>query len=264
VTRLASGLTLIAAFGAAAWWGPPWLIAAIAAIVAAAGAVEYAALAGALGADCPRGTLAIAAAVVALAVSWPGVSAALPVVAAVLLVFPIVSVARGAVSADALARAAAPVFGALYLGLPLGLLAAVRWQWGREALILPVLAVIVSDTAQYYCGRAFGRRPLSPALSPKKTIEGAAGGLVIGAAAFAALAAACWPPAPLWLRLAVGAAVVPLGITGDLFESLLKRAAGVKDSSALIPGHGGVLDRIDSLLFVAPFYYVVLRYAVPA
>ena len=64
------------------------------------------------------------------------------------------------------------------------------------------------------------------------------------------------------LRIAIGVAIVTLGICGDLFESLLKRAAGVKDSSALIPGHGGVLDRIDALLFVSPFYYVVLRYLV--
>jgi phosphatidate cytidylyltransferase len=156
------------------------------------------------------------------------------------------------------------VFGALYLGLPLGAIAAVRWDAGREAMLLPVASVIVSDTAQYYCGRAFGRRPLSPALSPKKTIEGAVGGLVIGAAGFAAMAAAWWPPTPVALRLAVGAAIVALGISGDLFESLLKRAAGVKDSSTLIPGHGGVLDRIDALLFVAPFYYVVLRYLVLA
>lgn len=262
MTRLASGLTLIAVFGAAAWWGPPALIAAIAAAIAAGGAIELATLARALGAECPRAPLAVAAAVVALAVAWPGAQSALPVVMAVVFVFPLLAVARGAVTADSLARAATPVFGALYLGLPLGVIAAVRVGWGREAMVLPVLAVIISDSAQYYCGRAFGRRPLSPALSPKKTVEGALGGLVIGAGAFAALAALWWPETPLAIRLAVGAAIVPLGITGDLFESLLKRAAGVKDSSTLIPGHGGVLDRIDALLFVAPFYYVVLRYVV--
>jgi phosphatidate cytidylyltransferase len=263
VTRLLSGLTLIAVFGAAAWWGSAAMLAAIAAAVAAAGAVEFAALAGALGAECPRMPLAVAAAVVTMAVAWPGAQAALPVLMAVVLVFPLLGVARGAVSADSLARASAPVFGALYLGLPLGALAAVRWGWGREAMLLPVVSVILSDTAQYYCGRTFGRRPLSPALSPKKTIEGAVGGLVIGAAAFAAIAAAWWPPTPLPLRLAIGVSIVALGISGDLFESLLKRAAGVKDSSALIPGHGGVLDRIDALLFVAPFYAVVVRHLVP-
>ncbi len=70
-----------------------------------------------------------------------------------------------------------------------------------------------------------------------------------------------WLPAvPLPIRIALGATVVALGIVGDLFESMLKRSAGVKDSSSLIPGHGGVLDRIDALLFAAPVYYIVLKY----
>jgi phosphatidate cytidylyltransferase len=68
------------------------------------------------------------------------------------------------------------------------------------------------------------------------------------------------PEVPPAIRVALGAAVVALGIAGDLFESMLKRSAAVKDSSALIPGHGGVLDRIDALLFAAPVYYIVLKY----
>jgi phosphatidate cytidylyltransferase len=262
VTRLASGVVLIAIVGSAAWWGPPALITALAAGVAAGGAIEFAALAAALGAPAPRVPLAIAATVITLAIAWPGVEAAVPVLMAVALAFPLLAVGRGVPAADALGRVAAPVFGALYVGLPLGALMAVRWAWSRETMLVPIAAVVVSDTAQYYTGRAFGRRPLSPALSPKKTIEGALGGLVIGTAAFVALTEWWWPPANLVMRVAIGAAIVALGMCGDLFESLLKRAAGVKDSSSIIPGHGGVLDRIDALLFVTPFYYIVLRYLV--
>ena len=122
-----------------------------------------------------------------------------------------------------------------------------------------MLTVIVSDTAQYYTGRAFGRRPLAPAISPKKTVEGAVGGFVFGAALLAVVGA-WWLPARADRACARCSAstVVALGIAGDLFESMLKRSAGVKDSSALIPGHGGVLDRIDALLFAAPVYYIVL------
>ena len=137
---------------------------------------------------------------------------------------------------------------------------AIREMRGPEGLFLLMLTVMVSDSAQYYTGRMFGRRPLAPAISPKKTIEGAIGGFVFGTTLMA-VAGHWWLPDVAWqIRALLGAAVVALGIAGDLFESMLKRSAGVKDSSALIPGHGGVLDRIDALLFAAPIYYVVLKY----
>ncbi len=161
---------------------------------------------------------------------------------------------------DALAQTAASLFPSLYLGLPIGALVAVREAAGREAVFLLMLTVMVSDTAQYYTGRAFGRRRLALAISPKKTIEGAIGGFVFGAAVLAVVGRWWLPSLPAGVRVALGAAIVGLGIVGDLFESMLKRSAGVKDSSSLIPGHGGVLDRIDALLFAAPVYYVVLRY----
>jgi len=179
---------------------------------------------------------------------------------AITIAFGLVGIARGQISLDSLARVASPVFGALYIGLPLGAIVAVRALAGREAMILLVVAIVISDTAQFYTGRLLGRRPLAPALSPKKTIEGALGGLVIGSVATAAIAGWWWPPTPIGVRLAAGAALVVLGICGDLFESMVKRAAGVKDSGTLIPGHGGVLDRIDALLFAAPVYYAFVRY----
>jgi phosphatidate cytidylyltransferase len=123
-----------------------------------------------------------------------------------------------------------------------------------------MLTIVVSDSAQYYTGRAFGRRPLAPSISPKKTREGAVGGLIFGTAAMVLGGLRVFPAAPLAILVLSAATVVVLGIVGDLFESLLKRSAGVKDSSALIPGHGGVLDRIDSWLFAGPVYYVFVRY----
>jgi phosphatidate cytidylyltransferase len=152
------------------------------------------------------------------------------------------------------------VFPVVYIGLPLGALAAVREIGGREAVLLIMATIVISDSAQYYSGRAFGRRPLAPAISPKKTREGAIGGVVFGTLAFAIGARYVFPAAPILLVALVGASIAALGIVGDLFESLLKRSAGVKDSGTLIPGHGGVLDRIDSWLFAAPVYYVFVRY----
>ena len=161
---------------------------------------------------------------------------------------------------DAAGRLGAALLPLLYLGLPIGALVSIRALHGREALFLLMLTVIVSDTAQYYTGRAFGRRLLAPAISPKKTIEGAAGGFIAGVALMTIVGNWWLPATPILLRAALGLTVVALGIAGDLFESVLKRSAGVKDSASLIPGHGGVLDRIDALLFAAPVYYVVLKY----
>jgi len=118
--------------------------------------------------------------------------------------------------------------------------------------------VWISDTAQYYVGSTFGRRRLAPTISPKKSVEGAVGGFVAGVAAMVGIGRVWLPLVSLPVLAAAGAALVALGIAGDLFESLLKRSANVKDSSALIPGHGGVLDRIDALLFVIPGYYLML------
>src|SRR6185295_5680396 len=160
----------------------------------------------------------------------------------------------------ALASVAATLFPALYVGLPIAALIGIRTLGGPRGLFLLMLTVIVSDTAQYYSGRAFGRRPLAPVVSPKKTIEGAIGGAVFGTALFASAGTWWLPAVPTPFRIVLGLTLVVLGIAGDLFESMLKRSAGVKDSSSLIPGHGGILDRIDALLFTAPVYYIVLKY----
>ena len=113
----------------------------------------------------------------------------------------------------------------------------------------------VSDTFAFFFGHALGRRRLAPALSPGKTVEGAIGGLLGGVVGAFAVRALGLPGLPALDTLALGALVAALGIVGDLDESLLKRWAGVKDSGVLFPGHGGMLDRLDGLLFGAPVLY---------
>jgi phosphatidate cytidylyltransferase len=146
-----------------------------------------------------------------------------------------------------------------YIGLPLGMLVAIHAVAGWRATVLLLATVVVSDSGQYYTGRAFGRRPLAPAISPKKTVEGAIGGVVLGTAFMAIASAYVFPGSNRATAALLGAVIVVLGICGDLFESRLKRTAGIKDSSSLIPGHGGVLDRIDALLFATPAFYLYLR-----
>lgn len=155
---------------------------------------------------------------------------------------------------QAAARAVTP----WYLGMPLGMLVAVHDRGGRSATLLLLATIVVSDTAQYYSGRLLGRHALAPTISPKKTIEGAIGGLIVGTLFMAIAGSRVLPSArPPFLAL-LGFMMVVLGIFGDLFESRLKRDAAMKDSSALIPGHGGVLDRIDALLFAIPAFYIYL------
>lgn len=130
------------------------------------------------------------------------------------------------------------------------------WIW----LIFTLTATWATDTMAYFVGMAFGRRRIAPALSPKKTLEGAVGGFagsILVAAAFSLIYSFLPLSKVLLLGLALGAAAQ----VGDLLESAFKRQAGVKDSSDLIPGHGGILDRIDSTLFTAPLvYYFVLLF----
>jgi len=269
MTRVVSGAVLIAIAVAVVWFAPPLVFWTVAELLLILAFVEYARLAEAVGLPIPLVPAGVATVLASIAVAstpWVGVDAAgPPAVLDAVLMSAFVALAATTLTAwrggpDALPRAAAAVFPMLYLGLPIGAMAALRTLRGREALFLLLLTVIVSDTAQYYSGRAFGRRLLAPAISPKKTVEGAIGGFVFGALLLT-IVGAWWAPAvPVAVRAVLGVTLVALGIAGDLFESMLKRSANVKDSSTLIPGHGGILDRIDALLFAAPVYYIVLKY----
>ena len=160
-----------------------------------------------------------------------------------------------------LVESAVLVFGILYVGLTLGHLLLTRALAGGEFLIIFVVLVTwAGDTGAYYTGTSLGRRRLAPVISPNKTVEGLIGGVAVALAA--AMGAGLWflPSFSVADCLATGLLLSMAGVVGDLVESALKRSAGVKDSGALIPAHGGMLDRLDSLLFAAPafYYYVTL------
>ncbi len=264
MTRVLSGAALVLLAIAIVWFAPPAVFLIAAEILLLLAASEYTSIAGAHDVRVPAAA-GVAAAFTSLAFSrlmfGGSAAAALDVVmVSTFVAIGVLVLPRWRGGKDALPLAGASLLPVLYLGLPIGTLIAIRESRGPRGLFLLMLTVMVSDTAQYYTGRLFGKRPLAPAISPKKTLEGAAGGFVFGTALLAVVGAWWLPDVPLGMRVLLGAAIVALGIAGDLFESMLKRSAGVKDSSTLIPGHGGVLDRIDALLFAAPIYYVVLKY----
>lgn len=255
MTRLLSGVALAAAALAAILFLPFPALRVIACLVAVLAAHEYLDIV-----DRERRALNALPVLllVALACWWfsdPGSTKVLPL----LLLGAGWAVIEVVFRGFAVDRAGARLLAPWYIGMPLGMLAAVQMVGGRMATLLLIATVIVSDSAQFYTGRLFGRRPLAPMISPKKTIEGAVGGLVVATIFITLTGPWVFPAARPGLLALLGIVIVVCGIAGDLFESRLKRTAGVKDSSALIPGHGGVLDRIDGLLFAAPAYYVYLQ-----
>ena len=131
-------------------------------------------------------------------------------------------------------------------------------QAGRDLLLFTLLIVFGTDTGAYLIGKAIGSRPLAPVISPSKTWEGAAGGLFF-ALAIAVVAGYAFDLAiPIWQQLVIGACVGIISQFGDLFESKLKRLSNAKDAGSIIPGHGGVLDRLDSVVVSIPLVYYLL------
>jgi phosphatidate cytidylyltransferase len=155
------------------------------------------------------------------------------------------------------------VAGIFYIGLLLSYLVDLRLDAGRNWVFLAILATFGSDTMAYFIGRMFGRHKMAPRISPNKTWEGAAAG-VAGAIAISLLFTISWPlqlPINYGQAILLGVLISVFGQFGDLLESLLKRYAGVKESGSLIPGHGGLLDRMDSVVLagvVVYIYYLVV------
>ena len=256
MTRVLSALALLPIIVGVIWFlSPIWTLIVVEAILLRA-VVEYSEIGVRTGVSFSRVTTATAA--MATCAAFSLVPSQLPLVLLTATVgIALVELAQRD-QQSILASVAVAALSLLYLAIPLGSMAALRAHAGSEVLLLLLATVMASDTSQYYGGRAIGKRPLAPVISPKKTVEGAAFGLVAGVVVMGIVGRWWLPSVDPVLRLGLGATVAGLGIAGDLFESSLKRGAKLKDASSVIPGHGGVLDRLDGFLFAAPVYYVVV------
>lgn len=265
--RVFTALVLIPLVLALTLLGPLWLVSAVTAAVAMLAGWEFLGLAKKVGAEPPR--IAVLVAILALfagTYEYPDqATAVFGLLALGLLVYCTFSLSVDQV----LPEASVSVFTLVYAGLTLSAVPALRAESNGPSLVIFLLCVVwAGDTAALYVGRAWGRHKLAPMLSPNKTWEGSLGsvaGSLLAAGALLGLAALLeqWDSARLsypddvwyWLLLAVVVNVAAQ--LGDLAESALKRSAGVKDSGTLLPGHGGILDRIDALLLAAPVMWYV-------
>ena len=278
MTRVLTAAVLIAGLFFTIWVLPSWVTLVLAAVAAAIAAAELDALSGVQRGHVSAtsfspwllGTAAACFCVAFAVVPQVGV----PHSVYVGLMISMIAVGVGLVArrlgrapeTAATARGLVPrnpvflLMAPAYIGAPLGAMSKIQAVYGPPVFTVFFLLIAVSDSAQYYTGRAFGRRKLAPSISPAKTVEGALGGLAAAALVGAFLGSHWIPGVSPMSGAGLGLVLGAIGIIGDLFESFLKRRVGVKDSSSLIPGHGGLLDRIDSWLFAAPIYYVFLRY----
>ncbi|MEP0775007.1 MAG: phosphatidate cytidylyltransferase [Acidobacteriota bacterium] len=260
--REATAIALLPLVLAGIVWLPPWVYLAAVAIVTLLACWELLELLRLT----RRRAVAVAigvALVVTLPVLWHvGLTAAGPALAAIVLALPLVVLLTGHPTEGAAATITGAVFAAVFFTVTGGAMGYLRLALGDavgwKVVLLHCLTIWAGDSGAYYLGSRFGRHRLAPVVSPKKSWEGVAGGT---AATFFAV----WVCRTLFFAELPLAAAVSLAILlsilaplGDLVESLLKRDAGVKDSSALIPGHGGFLDRTDSLFFAAPFTLALL------
>lgn len=246
----------------AVWAGPPWFTALVA-VVAAIGALEFAGMARHWGdrAYAPVGGALATGLVVAghFLTDAPSSWAIVPPVfaaAAGLCLMWMLTRPRGVTGAPVWVTSVGVglLLGGLLLHGPLmrGL------DEGREWVLFLLLTTFATDTGAFITGRTLGRHPLAPSISPSKTLEGALGGLVCAMGAAVALLYILDLSQAVGFALGLGALIAIVGQIGDLAESRMKRAAGLKDSGRVLPGHGGVLDRLDSIVLtlVVVYYFV--------
>jgi phosphatidate cytidylyltransferase len=271
--RVLTAAILIPLVVAAVWWGPTWLIANAALLVAIAALVEFFQIAAHLGFRAYRIWTCLAAAAIigqqfyvsrVAALSPSGdLLAGSPQTSLDLILFvfvlgiAVIALASRRPLSEALPSVSVSAAGLLFVVLPFSTVVRLHGVdvVGPHLLLFTLVLVWVGDTAAYFVGRGIGRWKMAPEISPNKTWEGAVANFV--GALLVAVVFRYWIKLPLVDLLALAAIGSVAGQIGDLFESAWKRSAGVKDSGTILPGHGGMLDRIDALILAAPavWYY---------
>ncbi len=257
--RFAREITAAIASPIAIWiigWSHPYVFDAAIALVAVLAMYEFLALGRAKGYHLPIPLCIAIMLIIMAAFILPQLSVEFGMFVA-LLVIPASYVFSKHSLEDSLPSSAIAVLATTYVGMLGGSLIRLRHDFpvGWKLVFFLLLVVWLGDSGAYYVGRKFGRHKLSPRISPKKTIEGLVGGFMASVITALAIHFTFFPEFPLLHAVIAGVILSFAGVVGDLAESMWKRSAAVKDSGTLIPGHGGFLDRFDSILFTAPILY---------
>jgi len=267
--RILTATLLILAVLALIFFGQMWMITLAAALVAELAAYEYLTLANASGTQIPVWWMAVGTALVFFVTYYRPIEAQLPVLSLLALVLLAWAGFRAPLT-RVLPDASLGLFGLIYVAYPLTLISMI-WNRddGKALLLFLMVCVWAGDTAALYIGKNFGRYKLAPRISPGKTWEGTAASLVgsmlagaavygIGILLLARGNTVLHITEPLWQVLLLAVILNAAAQVGDLLESAIKRGADVKDSGTMLPGHGGILDRIDALLLAAPVLWYIL------
>ncbi len=253
------------------WHETVWIFVTIAAFALAAGLFEFYSLTKKLElkADAAIGYLGAAALFIGFVFDAPARSSDLLIATLTLIVIAVLISQTFRFQKDfskMLTGIGVTLLGMIYVAFLGGFLVAIRIGFenhhGLSTKLLGYFFFVIfsSDVGAYFAGRAFGKHKLAPAISPGKTVEGLIGGLILAAAAAAIATLTFFPELPFQFSIPLAIVLASVGALGDLCESAMKRGSKTKDAAAILPGHGGFLDRLDSLLFGAPILYYFARF----
>jgi phosphatidate cytidylyltransferase len=257
--RFAREITALVAAPLIIWiigWGHQYVFDGAIAVVAVLAMYEFLDLGRHKGYDIPIPLCMAIMLIIMAAFILEGLSVELGMFAALLLIPASYVVGKKRLE-DSLPSSAIAVLGTTYVGMLSGSLIRLRNDFpeGSKLIYFLLLVVWLGDSGAYYVGKTFGRHKLSPRISPKKTIEGLMGGVAASVITAVVIHFTFFEQFPLLHAVIAGVILSISGVIGDLAESMWKRSADVKDSGTLLPGHGGFLDRFDSILFTAPILY---------